>query len=166
MESMEQTQKAPRRTWFRRVVLGTLGAAAAVGIGAAAFGHGGQGGFAERLRDPARLDRMLQHLYVEIDATDEQKQKIKPIVSRAVNDLLPLHEKLHAARTRAIDLVRAPSVDRAAIESLRAEQLQLADQASRRLTQALADLAEVLTPEQRRDIAERMSRRHGRWHRG
>lgn len=169
MESMEQgsTAPRPRRKWFRRIAFGTMGLAAAAGIGATAFGHGShRGDFAERMRDPATLDRMLKHLYVEVDATEAQQQKIRPIVSQAVNDLLPLHAELRAARGRAIELVSAPSIDRGAIESLRAEQLQVAEQASRRLTQALADLAEVLTPEQRRQIAERMSRRHGRWHKG
>jgi len=55
-------------------------------------------------------------------------------------------------------------VDRAALETLRAEQLQLAEQASRRLTQALADVADVLTVAQRKQLAERIGRWHG--HRG
>ncbi len=55
-----------------------------------------------------------------------------------------------------------PSVDRAALEALRADQLQMAEQASRRFTQALADAADVLTPEQRKQLAERAGRWHGR----
>ncbi len=50
------------------------------------------------------------------------------------------------------------------LEALRANQLQLAEQASKRFTQALADIADVLTPEQRKQLAERMGRWHG--HRG
>lgn len=47
------------------------------------------------------LDRMLKQLYVEIDATEEQKAKLAPIVKDAVKDLLPMHEKLQAARSCA-----------------------------------------------------------------
>jgi Spy/CpxP family protein refolding chaperone len=60
-----------------------------------------------------------------------------------------------------------PSIDRAALEALRAEQLALADAASKRFIQALGDAAEVLTPEQRRNLDERireLRERRGFWH--
>jgi protein CpxP len=120
------------------------------------------------LLDPAQMDehieRMLKHLYVEIDATEEQKQRLASIVKQAAKDLLPLREKAHDARKTAAELLTQDSVDRAAIETLRTEQLQLVEQASRRFTQALADVAEVLTPAQRRQIAQHFERRRGRWH--
>ena len=111
----------------------------------------------------ARLERMLKHLYVEIDATDAQKEKLAPIVKQAATDLLPLRDKMRAARQQAIELLAQDSVDRGAIEQLRAEQLQLASDGSKRLVQALADAAEVLNPEQRKALAERMQHRR-RWH--
>jgi Spy/CpxP family protein refolding chaperone len=67
------------------------------------------------------------------------------------------------ARAKAIALMSAPTIDRAAIETLRVEQIGLADTASKRIAQALADTAEVLSPEQRVKLAERMQRRQGRW---
>jgi hypothetical protein len=41
-----------------------------------------------------------------------------------------------------------PAVDRAALEELRRYELQLAETASGRIVTALADVADVLTPEQ------------------
>jgi len=112
--------------------------------------------------DPARVDahvdRMLRHFYAEVDATEEQKQKLGPIVKAAAKDLLPMREKLREARGRAHELLDSGVVDRAAIERLRAEQVKLADDGSRRLTQALADAAEVLTPAQRKGIAGHLGR--------
>jgi len=103
---------------------------------------------------------------VEIDATDEQKQRLEPIVKQAVKDLLPVREKARAARAQALALLTGDTIDRGAIEALRAEQIQLAEQASKRLSQALADVAEVLTPAQRKDLAARIEKHRGGWRRG
>jgi len=178
---MNATKQTPnpeqrRRRFFKRAAIATLIGGIAAGIGIQAFAHGGgpggwhRGGFMGGPLDPAQvdehLDRMLKHLYVEIDVTDEQKQKLAPIVKQAVKDLLPLREKMQGARKQAVELLTRDAIDRAAIEALRAEQLQLAEQGSRRIAQALADAAEVLTPAQRKELAARMERhRHG-WRHG
>ena len=116
--------------------------------------------------DPAamdeRIERMVKHFAVEVDATPEQRAKLTEIAKAAAKDLRPMREKVQDARRRGIELLAAPTIDRAAIERLRAEQIQAADVASRRLSQALADTAEVLTPEQRKQFAERFQRRHAR----
>ena len=63
-----------------------------------------------------------------------------------------------------VELLARDPVDRGALEALRASTLRLAEQASRRFTQALADVADVLTAEQRKELAERLARHHA--HRG
>lgn len=162
----QEPQDKPRRRWLKRGAFGLLAAGLAGGIGYKAFAH--RGGFTRGPFDPAQLDarveRMLKHLFVEIDATDAQKEKLAPIVKQAAKELLPLRDKMRAARSQAIELLTQEQVDRAAIERLRAEQLALADQGSKRLAQAIADAAEVLTPEQRKILAERMQHRRRRWH--
>jgi periplasmic protein CpxP/Spy len=116
-----------------------------------------------------RIDRMTKHMAIELDATPDQQVKIANIVKAAVADLRPLHEKAHATRAQAITLLTAPTIDRSAIERLRAEQIGLAETASKRIAQALADAADVLSPEQRRKVADWMASRRpwwARWHRG
>ena len=164
-----------RRRFFKRAAIATLIGGIAAGIGIKAFAHGGyggwhRGGFAAGPLDPAAVDehleRMLKHLYVEIDATDEQKQRLAPIVKQAAKDLLPLREKMQAARKQAIELLTGDTIDRGAIEALRAEQLQLAEQASRRIAQSLADAAEVLTTAQRKELAARVEKHRRGWRHG
>jgi Spy/CpxP family protein refolding chaperone len=78
-----------------------------------------------------------------------------------------MRDKAVSARQRGRVLLTQPTVDRAAIEALRAEQLSLADAASKRFAQAVGDAAEALTPEQRRKLDERITefREHrGFWH--
>jgi Spy/CpxP family protein refolding chaperone len=168
--------QTPRRRFFRRAAIATLIGGIAAGIGIKAFAQGGgfggwhRGGFMAGPLDPARVDehleRMLKHLYVEIDATEEQKQKLAPIVKQAAKELLPLRERMRDARKKALELLTQDSIDRAAIETLRAEQLQLAEQASKRIAQTLADAAEVLTPAQRKELALRVERHRRGWHHG
>lgn len=170
------SEKKPRRRFFMRAAIATLIGGIAAGIGIKAFAQGGGfgsgrcGGFMAGPLDPARVDehleRMLKHVYVEIDATEEQKQRLAPIVKQAAKDLLPLRERMHDARTKALELLTQDRIDRAAIESLRAEQLQLAEQASTHIARALADAAEVLTPAQRKELALRVERHRRGWHHG
>jgi Spy/CpxP family protein refolding chaperone len=82
-------------------------------------------------------------------------------VKAAARDLLPVRNQMREARRQAVTLLSQPTIDRSALEALRASQLQLAEQASRRLTQALADAAEVLTPDQRKQLAEHAARWRG-----
>ena len=58
-----------------------------------------------------------------------------------------------------MELLAAPTVDRTALEQLRVAQIQSADARRRRVLQAMADAAEVLTPEQRVKAAERLKKR-------
>jgi periplasmic protein CpxP/Spy len=107
-------------------------------------------------------DRMVQHLAIEIDATTEQQDKLRAIVIAAAKDLQPVHDQARAAHQQAHDLLTQPTIDRAALEKARSEQIALWDAASKRITQAIGDAAEVLTPEQRQKLGKLMS--HGRHH--
>jgi len=132
--------------------------------------HGGwhHGGFMGGPVDPAWIedhaDRAIRHLAIEIDATAEQQDKLRAIVNAAVKDILPMHEQARAARQQAHDLLTRPTIDRASLERFRSEQMALWDAASKRITQALGDAAEVLTPEQRQKIGELLPSGRGYWH--
>jgi protein CpxP len=167
MSQSTQNDK-PRRRFFRRAAMaGALAGIGGLGFGAFARARGGPGGWGGGPLDPAaldeRVDRRLKQLYAEIDATPEQQQKLAPIVKRAAHDLYPLRKQMREARLQAMDLFTRDHVDRAAFEKLRTEQMTLAEHASKRLTEALADAAELLTPLQRKELAARLGRR--RWHR-
>jgi periplasmic protein CpxP/Spy len=177
----EDHRRGRRGTFLIALVAVALVAGITGNLLSKAFGQGGSwhhiswhdGGVFGGPLSPAqiddRIDRMSKHLAIELDATSDQQDKVANIAKAAVADLRPLREKAHAARAQAITLLTAPTIDRSAIERLRAEQIGLAETASKRIAQALADVAEVLSPEQRRKVADWMaSRRHwwARWHRG
>lgn len=139
------------------------------GYAGRSFAHG-PGNLMFATMDPAQIDEHMQHMVrhfaVEADATPAQQEKLTAIAQGAAHDLAPLVAKTKDARQRAFDLMGAPAVDRDAIEALRAEQIAVMDTASKRLTLALADAAEVLTPDQRKKLVERAQRFGQRFHHG
>jgi periplasmic protein CpxP/Spy len=116
-----------------------------------------------RPMDPeARVDRMeymVKRMFSSVKASDEQKTQAGAIVRKAAADVRPLEQKLREAHRAAFDLLSRPTIDRGAIEAQRTQQASLREAVSKRRTQALADLAEVLTPDQRAALAKRMSER-------
>jgi protein CpxP len=158
----------PRRSIFSRMTLVAFVAGAALTGGIVAVAATGMGGMHHGMMNgphsaadvTAHVDHVLKHLFVEIDATDAQKAQITPLVHQAVSDLLPMHAQLQAAHEQAFQALMQSSADRTALEAARVAHLQLADQASKRLTQLLADVDDVLTPAQRTSLAAHLQRMH------
>ncbi len=150
----------------RRFTLAALVGGAAAATSFAALAQRGHGGRQHGPMDPAQfeqqLERRLKHLYVEIDATEEQKQRLDPLIKQTVRELAPVRRNLHAARGEALKLLSQETVDAGALETLRARQIQLADEASRKVTRALVDASEVLNPQQRRKLAMHLTHQR-RW---
>lgn len=193
-ESPNAEPKAPRRSRGRRTAFiagialaaGLAGAFASNAIskgrgwhhGGDGFGHhGGMGGmgfgFMGGKMSPEKAERhaerMAERFARRIDASGEQQSKLITIARETVKDIVPLRQQAGDARREAVKLMTAPQIDRAAIEKLRADQVAAMDAISKRMVKGIADAAEVLTPEQRQKVAERMEKRHerrGRWYRG
>ncbi len=150
-----------RRLFDRRTLL-----AFAAGLSAAAVARGGwhhdsvMDGTHSIAEVNAHVDHLLKHFYVEVDATETQKAQIGPLVKQAVDDLLPLHTQLRATRTQAAQALTQTTVDRASLEAVRPQHLQLAEQASKRMSQLLGDVGDVLTPEQRHALIAHLDRMH------
>ena len=137
----------------RRSTLGILGALFSAG----AFAHGRR--MQHGAMDDEHIERFIKHLAVDLDASAEQQQKLTEIAKGAAHDLAPLRIQSMELRKQGVALFTAASIDKNAVEQLRVKRMQNADAISRRMTRALTDTAEVLTPEQRKKAAERA----GRW---
>ncbi len=124
--------------------------------------RGGGGGMGGMFGPPEHTGRMIDHLLDGLNATDAQRTQIKQIAAAAFTDLRAQRQAGRGLRQQGMDILTAPTVDPAAAERLRQQTLQQHDQTSRRMTQALLDVARVLTPEQRARLAERMKDRRAR----
>lgn len=109
-----------------------------------------------------RVSRFVQHVAIEIDATPEQIDQIVAILTPAAIEMKAVHKDLASTGKDLHELILADNVDRSAVEALRAEKLALADEVSRRLTSVMVDVAEVLTPEQRATLDERIEEFRGK----
>jgi Spy/CpxP family protein refolding chaperone len=130
-------------------------------------GHGhGRGGFAaQMLKDPAAAKEHVasasEFVLRSVSATTEQKQKTRQITDRLIDQLGPLAERHHELHAAIVTELSKPQIDRAAIEKLRQDGLALADEASRIAVDGVADIGEVLTPEQRVELIDLGRRLHG-----
>jgi Spy/CpxP family protein refolding chaperone len=120
-----------------------------------AWHHGGGRFGGGQFLTPGRIERMVNRVLWVVDGSTDQKQKIGAILRSAADDLYPLREKHMEGRQQIREVLAAPTIDRAKLEALRVQQMQLADTASKRLTAAIADAGDVLTPAQRADLGKR-----------
>ena len=145
------------------LLIGVIAGASYIGSSYAHPGMRGGPGMLHGSFDPEtaakRIDAMVSFALADVDASAEQKAGIGAIAKSALQDLMPLRDQHKAARTKAVELLSAATIDRAAMEQVRAAELKLAETASRRITQAMADAAETLQPAQRAKLAEKMKQR-------
>jgi periplasmic protein CpxP/Spy len=140
------------------------------GIGKATSGHHfghrfGAGYGMHRTLDADTIIRQtdagIGRVLGKVDATAEQKAKAADITKAAVKDLLPLRDTHAAVRDKLAAALKAEKIDRALIEQLRTEEIALAETLSKRAAQALADVAEILSPAQRIKLVEGWQARMG-----
>lgn len=106
------------------------------------------------------IDRMIArgvaHTAIELDATDEQRDRITDIVLGLVQEVRPVPDGFREASAEIRDLLLAEEVDAKALEAIRAERVAEADRVSREMVAALTEVAGILTAEQRQTAAERI----------
>jgi len=158
-------RRTPRgkRRFLSGLLTGTL-AGALLATGAGVFAHSQEGGGGPRCHGMqgrtgpeamrGRAEFMADRMLSKVDATADQKARVKTILVGAIDDLGKLHTAHQANREAAIAALSAETIDRDRLEVLRAAEMALASNASERITRALADAAEVLTPAQRKTFAE------------
>lgn len=155
---------APRsgRRWLITAALAVAIGAAGAGFANAGAGlHGHPGHAGHMAMDPAAMDAHIDAMVAQFadGASPDQKARVAAIAKAAMADLRPAHEQFRRAHAQAHTLLMAPVIDRAALEQLRATQMQQADLISRRILAAVEDAAYVLTPAQRAAFADHLRHR-------
>ena len=169
------TMQKSRRRWLGYSLASLAGFIGATGISAVAMG--GPDGWCDRGQqrmhwtgrkqgqgfEPGMMqefaERRIDHVLQQIDATPEQRQQVKEILGKAFQERIDHRLERRQILQDVIDLLSQPQIDRASLERLRDEKLKQVEQMSGRMTQLLADAAEVLTAEQRARLGELIAQR-------
>lgn len=121
----------------------------------AMMGGGGPGMGLPMMGGGRHMERMLD----QVNATAEQRTQIRQIMQAAQTDVQAQRSAGRALHEQARQLWTQPTVDARAAEVLRQQMLAQHDQVSKRMMQAMLDASRVLTPEQRKTLADRMAQR-------
>ena len=107
-------------------------------------------------------EKRIDHMLTEIDASKEQKAKAVEVVKKSILNGTPLADTLRSNHQKMIALLSAKEIDKVAVEQLRTNQSKAIDDLSKQATQAMLEIAEVLSPDQRAKLSEKLSKR-GDW---
>jgi Spy/CpxP family protein refolding chaperone len=144
--------------------VGVLACGAALGVGGAAAVAAGMDPMA--WRQGARLtfvQRAVARALDSVGASAAQEAKVHDIVAAKFTEIAPNPDDHEALRKQALDLLAAPTIDRAAVERLRVDAVTLFDAKSKAVVSGLLDVADQLTPAQRAQLAAEAAdmARHG-----
>jgi periplasmic protein CpxP/Spy len=119
--------------------------------------HGGMWG-----GGPEHMGRLLSR----VGATEDQKARVQQIMQKAASDMAGQREAGRTLKEKALAIFTAPTVDANAAEQVRQQMVAQHDQNSRRMMAAMLEVSQVLTPEQRSQMAQQMQQhRQQRMHR-
>lgn len=145
-----------RLTQPLRLLLVTLIIASAATLTQTAWAApGGHGGGIGMIGHPRMVERLLD----SVNASAEQRAQIQQIVQAAAPDLRAQREAGRKLHEQQAALFAQPTVDARAAETLRQQMLAQHDQTSQRMTQLMLEVSRVLSPEQRKTLADKMMQR-------
>jgi periplasmic protein CpxP/Spy len=131
----------------RRILM----ALAAVGLatGVAACGH--------HRHDPQQqAERIMEKVSEELDLTQEQQAKLEAVKDEFISAGKEMRKERKQAREEAMSLLEQPKLDRAKAQDLVNQRLDAIRAHSPQVINALGDFYDSLTPEQQKELRERI----------
>ena len=165
-----ESRKAPSQ--IRRGVVGAslvtggflLGVATRAAVAAPEGGPFG-GGFRHHGPQIGMVQFMTRHALENVGATSAQETRIHDIIADTFTKVQGDDASRDATRKAAMELLKAPTVDAAAVEKLRAQKIAEMDAKSKLIADAIVKASAELTPAQRASLVQNAQDRmeHGGW---
>lgn len=167
-----------RRAWRQSAIaLVMIGGGFALGAASVATAHGdmmeggGMGGWHHHHHGPriGMIQHMVHGALDNVGATTAQEDKVHDIIAKASTDLDMDGDGKDGMKKQVLELMKAPTLDRAAFDKLRADKVAAMDAKSKTIENALFEAASQLSPEQRAklvaNVEEHMEHHDwGGWH--
>ncbi len=170
-----------RRAWRQSAIaLVLVGGGFALGAASIATAHGDMGGgmmggwhHHQHGQRVGMIQRMVHGALDNVGATTAQEDKVHDIIAKASTDLdktaSEQGDEKGGMKKKVLELMKAPTLDRAAFDKLRADKVAEMDAKSKTIENALFEAASQLSPEQRTKLVANMEERMehhgwGGWH--
>jgi Spy/CpxP family protein refolding chaperone len=109
-----------------------------------------RGFFTETL--PHRIHDQVGRALTQVDATDEQREKVAVLLKSLDSDTARWQEERQALRDRFMQALQAEQVNQNDLATIKSAGVTLAHQALGRTVDAMFKVSEVLTPKQRKEL--------------
>ena len=165
LESRRDLPAQGPRSWRAPAVFaGALVCGIALGFGTYAATASAQ---TDGWRQGARLafvQHMIGRALDSVGASADQENKVHDIVAARFAEIAPNPDEHAALRKHALEILAAPTIDRAEIEKVRAQAVADFDAKSKAIVSGVLDIAGQLTPDQRVKLAAQIEAmpQHGR----
>ena len=162
-----ETTSSPRKRkglFFAAITLAALGLFAVNAVAGGGWGHCGAHGAMGATPD-TKAAFVAERIADRADADDQQQAAIEAVLVDLFTDMEGLKADKETFRAQARDVLTAETVDVDALQDLRVRGMKTAEVASAQVVDALAEVASILTPEQRADLADDWDAMHQRWQR-
>jgi protein CpxP len=132
----------------RRILMAL--AAVVLAIGVASCAH-------HRRHDPEQYaDNMIEKVTEDLDLTQEQQARLGAVKDEFISAGKEMREDREQAREEFMGLLEQPQLDRAKAQDLVNQRLDAIRAHSPQIINALADFYDSLTPEQQKELRERI----------
>ncbi len=154
-------------SWFGRAFFGILAIVGIVTVAGALLGpscgyagwhHGGH--HWKQTDITKRIDKMADRLIDHVNASDAQEQQIKAIASSYLPRIQSMKSAHLSSRSELTQLLTQTEIDRTKLDRVRKNAVGTLDQNSAVLADMIADIADVLTVEQRQKLAGEIAELH------
>jgi Spy/CpxP family protein refolding chaperone len=139
-----------RRVFWGIVLIGVVAALTTYVTGCTDSPRHQRGFFTETV--PHRIHDKVDRALTQVDATDEQREKIAVLLKNLDSDMSRWQEERQALRDRFMQALQVEQVNQNDLATIKSAGVTLADQALSRTVDATLKVSEVLTPKQRKEL--------------
>jgi periplasmic protein CpxP/Spy len=156
--------KPVMKPWIKRTLIGVFGASMLVGgLTACSRGHHGDWG-PEHVSEVR--GKMVDKISSKLVLSDAQKQKLGVLADEVIASRTAFRGKDADPRAEFKAMMAGDKFDRARAQALLDQKTQVVQGSGPKMITALADFYDCLSPEQQKQVREKMEQHRGWWGRG